>query len=91
MDMAQSMSSNSEGSFILVDTPSDARPVLQHPWEVDSLAPYFASLQDAHHDVYSYENVQHIKRTRALQPDGRLFVDELLALLDMDGAWALPG
>lgn len=94
MDMAQSISSSSEGSFILVDTPTDSlassRPVLQHPWEVDSLAPYFASLQDPQHDVYSYEHIQLLKRTRAQQPDGRLFVDELLALLEMDGRCGLP-
>lgn len=85
--MESSTSSSTGSSFVLVDSttgpPQDPSALLS------SLAPYFPSIGDPSAFPWDYSRVQQVRQTRHLQPDGRLFIDDLLALLGIDGQSSL--
>lgn len=63
----------------------------QGPALLASLAPYFLSVQDSslYDAAWPFNRVQQVKDARKSRPDRRLFIDELLALVQLDGKFAL--
>ncbi|GAA6018516.1 hypothetical protein JCM11491_006431 [Sporobolomyces phaffii] len=78
---------STDSSFVMVDhgNPSIAEDELQ------SLARYFPSLSKPSNFVYSKPAlVDEIRVRRSQSPDGKLFIDELLSLVGVDGPNEYP-
>ena len=71
-----------DSSFVFVDRVDQQDFTL-----LASLAPYFGSVvnQQGHDLAWSFERVQHVNQARQSRPDRKLFIDELLALIQLDG------
>ncbi|KAK4051186.1 hypothetical protein OIV83_003008 [Microbotryomycetes sp. JL201] len=54
------------------------------------LAPYFATITDPSMFAWSFDKVQRVKHHRQHGADGRLFIDELLQLIGIDGPSVYP-
>jgi hypothetical protein len=81
MDTSQS-SSSSDSSFVLVDQARDGVLDLSL---LSSLAPFFPSISQPSAFAWDYKRIEQVKGARSSRPDGRLFIDELLSLVDLDG------
>ena len=79
--------SEAEDSFIFLPSPSAQDSSSQ--LGVDSLSAYFPSLNSSA-PFWSQDRLNAITDTRNRQPDGRVFIDELLALLEIDGPSSYP-
>lgn len=85
----ESSTSSAGSSFVLVDSLAAGGSAQLDTALLSTLSPYFPSINDSAAFPWDFERTQEVKQTREQQPDGKLFIDELLSLLNIDGQSAL--
>lgn len=69
-----------DSSFVMVNEELDPAAVLS------CLHEFFPSLTDSSDfSAWNLDRQHAVQQARQLRPDGRLFIDELLSLVEMDG------
>jgi len=68
-----------DSSFVVVEPELDQATVLS------SLNEFFPSLTTGDWSLWSVDRQLEVSQQRQRRPDGRLFVDELFSLVEMDG------
>ncbi|KAK4056920.1 hypothetical protein OIO90_002170 [Microbotryomycetes sp. JL221] len=83
-----SLSSSSPGDVVDADMNNDNATVDEAL--LSQLAPYFASIDDAASFEWTFEQSERVRHTRQACPDQRLFIDELLSLVGIEGSSVYP-